>query len=119
MIDAHTFFEQVDSMDPHAVGKFFAEDAVMVFGNGEPMVGRDVIVAGNGAFMLSIKKLSHRLVNEWDLDTTTIVESEVTYLRRDDSQVTIPAVTVLHADGDDDLITHAQVFYDPAPIFAP
>jgi ketosteroid isomerase-like protein len=118
MVDAASFFKEVDAMDAQAVGKFLAEDAVMIFGNADPMVGREAIVAGNAAFMTSIKRLSHRLLTEWAVADAIIAHTEVTYLRLDDKEVTIPAVTILRTR-DDGLFTHLQVFYDPAPIFAP
>ena len=60
----------------------------------------------------------HRLLNDWSVGPVTIAQSEVTYLRLDDKEVTIPAVTIWRAQ-DDGLLTHLQVFYDPSPIFAP
>lgn len=38
--------------------------------------------------------------------------------RRDDKQVTAPAVSISRVDGDG-LITEFRVFDDPAPVFAP
>ncbi|MDT7589212.1 MAG: hypothetical protein QOE32_6762, partial [Pseudonocardiales bacterium] len=40
MVSARSVFDVVDAMDLNAVAALFAEDATMVFANGEPMVGR-------------------------------------------------------------------------------
>lgn len=52
-------------MDPNAPAELFAQDATVVFGNGEPMVGRDAIVARSAAFLATIKGISHYILNEW------------------------------------------------------
>ena len=46
----------------------------------------------------------------------TIVESNVTYTRKDGSRVTVPVVTIYREDGD--VIADYRVFIDLAPLFA-
>jgi len=58
-------FTRIDTMDPNAPAELFAQDATVVFGNGEPMVGRDAIVARSAAFLATIKGISHYILNEW------------------------------------------------------
>lgn len=117
MPDAHTVFTKVDTLDTRAVSPLFAEDATMVFGNQEPMLGRETIVAGMQAFLSTIKGLRHDIRNEWSVGPDTIAETDVTYTRHDDKRVTIPAVTIWRV-GDDGLITDYRVFFDLAPLFA-
>jgi hypothetical protein len=50
MPTARSIFQKVDTMDPHALDDLLAEDARMVFGNGEPFVGREAITSGCAAF---------------------------------------------------------------------
>ncbi|MDT7668005.1 MAG: hypothetical protein QOC74_788 [Pseudonocardiales bacterium] len=117
MVSARSVFDVVDAMDLNAVAALFAEDATMVFANGEPMVGREAVVAGNTAFMVTIKALRHRLLNEWRVGATTIAETEVTYSRVDGKEVTLPAVSIW-STREDGLIVDYRVFVDLAPVHA-
>lgn len=117
MVSARSVFDVVDAMDLNAVAALFAEDATMVFANGEPMVGREAVVAGNTAFMSTIKGLRHRLLNEWRVGATTIAETEVTYSRVDGKEVTLPAVSIW-STREDGLIVEYRVFVDLAPVHA-
>ena len=84
MTTAQEIFAQVDRLDPEGVIAFFADDATMVFGNQEPLLGREAILAGNAAFLTAIKGLRHRILREWTVGDTTIVVTDVSYVRRDD-----------------------------------
>jgi ketosteroid isomerase-like protein len=118
MHTARSIFQKVDTMDPHALDEVIAEDARMVFGNAEPLVGREAIAAGAGAFLSTFKGLRHRILNEWSVGADTIVETEVTYTRLDGKEVSLPAVSIWRV-GDDGLIAEYRVFFDVAPIYAP
>jgi len=118
MHSAVSIFQKVDTMDPHALDDVFAEDATMVFGNGEPLVGREAIAAGCGAFLTTVRGLRHRILNEWAVDADTIAETEVTYTRLDGKEVSLPAVSIWRVR-DDGLIADYRVFFDVAPIYAP
>ena len=115
---AHRVFRAVDALDADALGALLAEDARMVFGNAEPLVGRAAILAGCRAFAATISGLRHRIVRDWVIGTDTIAETRVTYTRLDRKQVTVPAVSIWSV-GDDGLIRDFRVFYDLAPLYAP
>jgi uncharacterized coiled-coil protein SlyX len=67
-------------------------------------------------FFSTIKGLSHHIVEQWDVDDTTIVQTEATYTRLDDRRVTVPAITVYRRGGD--LIDEYRIFVDLAPVYA-
>ncbi|WP_028932833.1 nuclear transport factor 2 family protein [Pseudonocardia spinosispora] len=117
MPTAHSLFRTVDDHDTDGLRALLAEDARMVFGNQEPLLGRDAVMAGDAAFHTSIRGVSHRVRNEWTVGTTTIAETDVTYTRLDGAQVTVPAVTIWSVDGDD-LIADLRVFVDLSPVHA-
>src|ERR1700759_4455687 len=96
--ETRNVFAMTDAMDVPAVVALFATDARVVFGNGQPMVGVDEIRAGTTAFYDTIAGLPHAIVNEWNFGNDTLVELRVTYDRKDGQQVTIPCVTIFHAD---------------------
>jgi SnoaL-like domain len=111
-------FAAVDTKDEGAFGSFLAENARLTFGNAEPLVGRESIVAGIGGFFSTIGGLSHRIVNQWYAGADTVAETEVTYQRLDGTSVAVPAVSIwrTRADG---LIDDYRIFVDLAPLYAP
>ena len=62
-----------------------------MFGNADPLVGREAIVSGVQGFFSTTKGLRHRIVNQWFVGAETVAETEVTYHRLDGKSVTIPA----------------------------
>jgi ketosteroid isomerase-like protein len=118
MPDARTTFAAVDALDVEALAALFAEDGRLVFGNREPLVGREAMIAGNKAFFELVRGLRHRLLNEWTVGADTIAETDVTYTRLDGKEVTVPAVSIWRVDGEG-LIVDYRIFVDQAPLFAP
>ncbi|MEJ3651670.1 nuclear transport factor 2 family protein [Actinomycetes bacterium KLBMP 9759] len=113
---AATVFRAVDAMDGAALGGLLADDARMVFGNGEPIIGRDAIMAAQNAFTASIAGIRHTIRNEWVVGHDTIVETDVTYTRHDGTDVTLPVVSVWQTDADG-LLADYRVYLDLAPVF--
>ena len=109
-------FADVDRMDAKAFASHLAEDCVLRFANTEEVVGRDAIEGAIAGFFGTIKGLSHHIVEQWDVDATTIVQLEATYTRMDDRRVTLPAVTIYQRDGD--LIDEYRIYVDLAPVYA-
>jgi ketosteroid isomerase-like protein len=111
------FFATVDTMDVATIASLFAEDARVVFGNGQPLVGVEEIPTGITAFFATITGQHHEVVNEWNVGDNTIVELKVTYGRKDGQQVTIPCVTIFHTDAAGKIDDY-RVYFDVAPIYA-
>lgn len=91
-------FAAVDAGDAAGFAGFFAHDGHLVFGNDEPLIGRDAIAAGLAGFPSTIRSLRHAVVREWDIEDEYIMELKVTYHRLDGSSVTIPVVSIVRAD---------------------
>lgn len=115
MSSRESLFADIDSMEPERFTQHLAEDAVMRFGNAEPVQGRDAIRDVWASFCDSIAGVRHALIEQWQQGPATIVESDVTYTRRDGREVTVPVVTIYRAPGD--LIEDYRVFIDLAPLF--
>jgi uncharacterized protein (TIGR02246 family) len=111
-------FATVDSMEPEAIARLYTEDATVVFGNAEPLVGREAIIAGIQGFFSTINGLRHRIINQWYVGADTVAETEVTYRRLDGKSVSVPVVSIWHAR-EDGLIDDYRVFFDLAPVYAP
>ena len=106
----------VDRMDAKALASYMAEDCVLRYANADEVVGRDAIEEAIAGFFSTIKGIGHNVVGEWNVEDTTIVQFEATYTRMDDRQVTVPAVTIYHRDGD--LIDDYRIYVDLAPVYA-
>jgi hypothetical protein len=109
-------FAAIDSKDAHGFASRLSENARMRIGSGDPMWGRATVAANLGAFFEMIKALRHETVAQWDMGPTTIIESEVTYTRLDDSQVTVPAVSVYRRG--EELIDDYRIYIDLGPVLA-
>ena len=110
-------FADIDRMDADAWASYLAEDVVMRFGNAEETQGRQVARDGLAAFYELIDGVSHALREQWLIHPATIVESDVTYTRKDGRAVTVPCVTIYRTDSED-LISDYRVYIDLAPVFA-
>ncbi len=109
-------FADVDRMDAKAFASHLAEDCVLRFANADEVVGRDAIEQAIAGFFTTIKGLSHRILEQWDVDDRTIIQFETTYTRLDDRRVTVPAVTIYRRG--DELIDDYRIYVDLAPIYA-
>jgi ketosteroid isomerase-like protein len=116
MSTATEVFGDVDRMDAKAFASHLAEDCVLRFASADEVAGREAIEAAIAGFFSTVKGLRHHVVEQWDVDDTTIVQLEVTYTRMDDRRVTIPAVTIYRRGRD--LIDEYRIYVDLAPIYA-
>lgn len=109
-------FADIDSMEPERFAAHLAEDVTMRFGNAPPVHGREAVRDAWAAFCQDVKGVSHDLGQRWTIDNATIVEAAVTYTRPDDSQVTVPVVTIYRErDGE---INDYRIYIDLAPLAA-
>lgn len=112
-----SMFTDIDRMDAAGWASYLAPEAVMRFGNADPVHGREACRDALQSFYETIAGLRHDLIEQWEHPPATIVESEVTYTRKDGRDVTVPVVTIYRVN-DDDLIADYRVFIDLAPVFA-
>ena len=110
-------FADIDSMDAKLFASHLAEDGVLRFANASAVEGREAIEEALAGFFTTIKALRHELVEQWDVDGTTIVEVEVTYTRLDGDQVTLPSVVLMRRRGGE-LIDDYRIFIDQDPLYA-
>ena len=110
-------FTDIDSMNPDAFAQYLAPTVTMRFGNAEPLVGRAACRDAWAGFCELVDGVHHDVRNVWNVDDTTIAETDVTYTRRDGRKVTVPVVTVYRVDADDAIDSY-RVFLDLGPVFA-
>jgi hypothetical protein len=108
-------FADIDSMEPDAFAQHLAGDVRFVFGNADPVIGRDAVRDTWAGFCDGIAGVSHEVIEQWNNGPATIVESVVTYTRKDTSTISLPVVTIYRGAGE--LIEDYRIFMDVAPLF--
>ena len=114
---ADGMFAVVDRLDADTFAEYYAEDAVLCFGNAEPVRGREAIRRTYAEFFATLDGLRHDLQHYFHVDDTHLCEARVTYTRKDGSLVTVPAISVFHTRPDG-LIDSYRIYVDLAPLFA-
>jgi ketosteroid isomerase-like protein len=109
-------FADVDRMDAKAFASHLAEDCLLRFGNAQELVGRQAIEESIAGFFTTINGISHQIVDQWDIDDTTIIQLEATYTRKDEQKVTLPAVAVWRRGSE--LIDDYRIYVDLGPVYA-
>jgi ketosteroid isomerase-like protein len=110
-------FRDIDRMDADAWAAHLAPDAVMRFGNADPVHGREACRDALAGFYDMIGGLRHEISDQWKHGDATIVEATVTYTRQDGRDVAVPVVTIYRTNVDD-MIADYRVYIDLAPVFA-
>jgi hypothetical protein len=112
-----TLFGKIDDMDTEGFLFFLTPDARFRFGNMPVVHGREAIGKAVQAFFSTIKRSDHRLFNTWVERDAVICQGEVTYTRRDYSQVTLPFVNVFRVV--DAQIDQYLIYVDITPLYRP
>jgi ketosteroid isomerase-like protein len=110
-------FADIDRMDARAFAAHLTDDALFRFGSQPPARGRAAAQAAVEAFFGMIAGLRHELHAEWRAPDSVVVEGQVTYRRRDRSEIVLPFADVLDLEGDK--VARYKIYMDAAPLFAP
>lgn len=113
---AASLYEACDSMDEQRFSAFLTEDCKFVYANSEPVVGRKEAAAYVAGFMSMIAGIKHTLQEVWQVDDVIISRMSVTYTRKDQTKVVVPAMTVWRMR--DQLIAEYLIFVDVSLLFA-
>ncbi len=108
--------ERVDAMDVEGFLTFLADDARLRFGNGPAIAGKEQIGQAIGEFLGSIKALRHKILHIWSDPQAIVCQGEVSYTRRDESQISIPFVNIWEVQAE--LIKDYLIYIDLAPLYA-
>ena len=123
---AHDLYaDAVDHKNAAGFAAAFTPDAWLRFGNAPPIEGRAAIEAAIAQFYTAFQTLRHKSKGNFLDGETLILEAEVTYLRHDGQQVTVPAVTIFRLAGAAEQTTghpladQCRIYVDLTPLFAP
>lgn len=113
----HKLFKTIDAMDANGFVSYLTERAQLRFGNGPLVTGREKIRETIVGFFSSIRALKHVILATWTHSDVVILHGEVTYTRKDGSQITIPFMNLFRMKGD--LIDQYLVYVDLSPLYSP
>jgi len=109
-------FETIDSMDAKGFVEYLCDDAVFRFSNRARVCGKDNIINSVEEFFSSIKGLKHRLDTTLFEGSSVMCNGEVTYTRKDDSEITLPFANVMKLQGEK--VKEYLIYIEIAPLFA-
>jgi ketosteroid isomerase-like protein len=112
---ASEVYEAVDSKDEQRLARFLTETCTFVYANSDPVIGRANIAESSKNFMALIAGIKHQLLDVWAFNDVIVSRLDVTYTRKGESTLTVPAVTIwrMRAGQIDDY----RIYIDVAPLF--
>jgi SnoaL-like domain len=108
------YFRDVDSFDPNNVTKHYTENGQFRFANQEPVRGKEAIAQLLAEFYQNLQAMSHRNVGLWLGNNSAVFEAEVTFTRKDGSQLTLPAASIIRRSGE--LVYDFRMIMDVSPV---
>jgi ketosteroid isomerase-like protein len=110
-------FQAIDAMDAEKFVTFLADDGVFRFGNFPAAKGREAAREAVAQFFGSIHAVRHRLLGVWSLPDVVFCEGEVTYTRKDRSEITLPFFNLLKMQ--DGKVREYSIYADVTPLYQP
>jgi ketosteroid isomerase-like protein len=105
----------IDAGDQGTADSLIADDVCFRFGSNPPVTSKREFVAGRRALRGSILGFRHEIVWLHEIDTDAVVVAmNVTYTRRDGSEVTIPCCDTFRLR--DGLIVDYRIYIDISPV---
>ncbi len=103
-------FKTIDAKNLNGFLELLSPNASFRFGNAPTIQGHDAIGETLGTFFDSIEALKHDLNRIWTHETSIVCDGEVTYTRKDGSQLTVPFAMILGFQAD--LISECLTYID-------
>lgn len=110
-------FGRGEAFDSDGFVSFFTDKPMYQFGNLKPCYTREEIRASVAAFFSAVDALYHDVRNIWEVGDTAFVEMDVTYWRKDGTNLTLPCADIVRFDGTK--VAELRIFMDANPIFVP
>lgn len=108
-------YATIDSMDEQGFARCLTENCTFVYANSEPVIGRANAAATSQNFLKQLGGIKHHILNVWAIENGVVSQLRVTYTRKDESTVTIPAVTIWKLR--DELIDECHIYVDISALF--
>lgn len=109
-------FATIDRMDAGGFVSFLSEEASFRFANAPVVYGKENIHSVISNFFSNIKGIRHTIEGAWEQGEVVICEGEVTYMRHDGQELTLPFVDIFRMSGT--FIADYRIYMDISPLFA-
>jgi len=114
-ITAKQIIDAIDSGDASVYSKLLTEGSRFRFGNYHMVQGKTAVYEAQTAFYSSIKSLKHEILRTWKDDNSIVVNLMVTYVRHDDTIITLPVVDVFEIK--ENKVDATIIFMDINPLY--
>ena len=113
--DIQKLYLTLDKLDAAGYGEFLTDNSVLRFGYSDPITGKEAIHEAQSDFFKLVNGMSHKLIRTWKDSNSLVVEGTVTYIRTDDSSITLPFVDIYEFEGEK--ISATLIYMDINPLF--
>ncbi len=114
-----TMFAASDSGDINAMLGFLTDDVVLVFGNADPVRGREAVGALSRQVTSKLRSVRHEIHDIWRAEedpNVFIARMTVHYVRLDGAVVSLPCCNIFGMTGG--LVADYRIYMDVNPVFA-
>lgn len=109
-------FDSVDAFDVDRFLTFLHPDCLFRFGNMAPIAGHAAIRETVGGIFAALKGIRHNNIEAWVHPDATIASGEVTYIRHDGSELSVPFAVIFRLERK--LVREYLIFVDVSQLFA-
>jgi ketosteroid isomerase-like protein len=111
------YFKTVDTLNADAIAAHFADDGKFRFSNQPPAVGKQAVQDSLAQFFDTIQAMHHDKVGLWvgEDGNSAVWEADVTYTRKDGTQVMLPCASILRSHNDQ--IYDFRMDMDISPVY--
>ena len=109
-------FRAIDTSDTETFLTFLSEDASFIFGNLQPVQGKENIRNFLNQFFASIDHTEHSSVKEYKSENGWFTTGMVEYTRKDGSKLKVPYCNKFEMNGDDKIAKY-EIFVDNSELY--
>jgi ketosteroid isomerase-like protein len=109
-------FAAIDAFDVDTFLGFLSPRCEFRFGNAPTLTGHDAVRQVVSGIFSAIKGIRHQELEAWVDADTTICRGTVTYIRHNDTELTVPFAVIFRLE--EGLVRHQQIFIDQSLLFA-
>ena len=110
-------FSRGEAFDSAGFVTFFTDNPVYQFGNFDVCLDKEAIKKSADNFFSQINAVYHEIKMIWEVGDLVFVEMDVTYWRKDNSEISLPCTDIFRVEGDK--FSELRIFMDVNPVFDP
>jgi len=108
-------FQSIDALDIDKFNSFLADNVTFQLGNIEPAMGKSAVGEMVGGFFGGVGGMRHEIYEIWEHPNTIICQGNVTYIRKDSSELSVPFANILRLEKD--LVKDYRIYVDISDLF--